>query len=220
MRSNPASLHEPSGFVNARFQPLRRLVRALKGEERLRGARAMRESTSCGGGSAIGVGARPASSIPQEAFQAAGRTGSGKTTWRRSAIVHSLSPGSGCRACTERVTWQQLGVAALAWVGPDMRGSPRAGFCGLAVPSRQPRAPALPSGTVHVNRSCGGTDTYLGTGRGCETPGVVDKRTTTYNHPDLRSRPCRGGRDGFGAARSRRGRPWLKERLGSRNVGG
>jgi hypothetical protein len=71
VRSNPASLHEPSGFVNARFQPLRRLVRALKGEERLRGARAMRESTSCGGGSAIGVGARPASSIPQEAFQAA-----------------------------------------------------------------------------------------------------------------------------------------------------
>jgi len=37
----------------------------------------------------------------------------------------------------------ELDVPALAWVGPDMRGSPRAGFCGLAVPSRQPRAPAL-----------------------------------------------------------------------------
>ena len=33
--------------------------------------------------------------------------------------------------------------AALAWIGVEMRESPRAGLCGLAVPSRHTRAPAL-----------------------------------------------------------------------------
>jgi len=41
-------------------------------------------------------------------FQAAGRTGSARTTWRRIAIVRSLSSRSGGRACPGRVTWQQL----------------------------------------------------------------------------------------------------------------
>lgn len=130
--SNPASLALPQRRCQRQRSTAPQVGQAAqRGRTRARRAR-LGESTSCGEGFAISVEAAPRLCRPSRAFQAAGRTGSGKATWRRSAI-RSLSSRIRDRACAERVRWQQLEVAALAWVGPDMRGSTRAGFCGLAV---------------------------------------------------------------------------------------